>query len=97
MRRFLSHCVESTTSGRPEELNEYTIATTVFDRPKHFNPAEDPIVRVEARRLRRKLDEYYQSYGAGDPIVIQMPKGGYATMSDFREREAAWATNVLST
>jgi Tol biopolymer transport system component len=84
LRRFLSHCVESSTSGRPEDLKEYTIATTVFDRPKHFNPAEDPIVRVEARRLRKKLEEYYQTQGAGDPIVIQMPKGGYVTVFHFR-------------
>ena len=77
LRRFLTHCVEATLAGRIEDLKEYVIGVTAFDRPTHYNPAEDPIVRVEARRLRKKLDEYYQATGAKDLVVIQIPKGAY--------------------
>src|ERR1700753_2998135 len=73
LRRFLTHCVESTLAGRVEDLKEYAIAVVAFDRPKHYNPADDPIVGVEARRLRKKLDEYYLAQGANDPVVIQLP------------------------
>jgi len=88
LRRFLTHCVESTLSVRVEDLKEYTIALVAFDRPKHFNPADDPIVRVEARRLRRKLDEYYQTQGIADPVVIQLPKGGYLPTFECRQPPA---------
>src|SRR5690349_21826765 len=84
LRRFLTHCVESTLAGRVEDLKEYTIAVVAFDRPKHHNPADDPIVRVEARRLRKKLDEYYLTHGLNDPVVIQLPKGGYLPAFEFR-------------
>src|SRR4051812_30527254 len=84
LRRFLTHCVDAALSGRVEDLKEYTIGIAAFDRPKHYNPADDPIVRVEARRLRKKLDEYYQSSGVGDPIVIDLPKGGYLPVFQFR-------------
>jgi hypothetical protein len=55
-----------------------------FDRPTHYDPAADPIVRVEARRLRKKLDESYLTHGANDPVVIQLPKGGYLAAFQFR-------------
>src|SRR5262249_29167103 len=84
LRRFLSHCVEATLGGRPEDLKEYIIGVTAFDRPTHYNPAEDPIVRVEARRLRNKLDEVYQGQGLNDPVVIQLPKGAYLPAFEIR-------------
>lgn len=87
LRRFLTHCVETALGGRLEDLKEYTIGVVAFDRPSHYNPAEDPIVRVEARRLRKKLDEYYQTIGAADPVVIQLPKGGYLPVFEFRETD----------
>src|SRR5690348_8836109 len=77
LRRFLTHCVEATLCERPEDLKEYVIGVAVFDRPAHYNPAEDPIVRVEARRLRKKLDEYYATPGTKDAVVIRLPKGAY--------------------
>src|SRR5262249_11491956 len=52
LRRFLRFCVEQTIAGRTNNLREYNIAREVFDRPVSYNPASDPIVRVEARRLR---------------------------------------------
>lgn len=84
LRRFLTHCVEAALAGRIEDVKEYTIGVAVFDRPVHYSPAEDPIVRVEARRLRKKIDEYYVVHGASDPVLIQLPKGGYLPVFEFR-------------
>jgi Tol biopolymer transport system component len=89
LRRFLTHCVDAALEGRADDLKEYIIGVAAFDRPVHYNPAEDPIVRVEARRLRRKLDEYYQSYGAADAIVIHLPKGGYLPAFELRKSPPA--------
>jgi hypothetical protein len=87
LRRFLTHCVEAELSGRVDDLKQYAIGVVAFDRPKHYNHAEDPIVRVEARRLRKKLDEYYQTLGSADPVVIDVPKGGYLPVFTKRRRE----------
>src|SRR2546430_1626095 len=78
MQRFLEFIVEETLAGRADQLGEYGIGTAVFDRGPDFEPAVDPIVRKDARRLRLKLLEYYQlqSPPAGH-VIIDIPKGGY--------------------
>ncbi|MGE0022441.1 MAG: hypothetical protein AB7S70_02290 [Hyphomicrobium sp.] len=76
-QRFLTYVVEETLAGRGDRLKGYTIALEVFDRPKTFDAAVDPVVRIEAGRLRDKLREYYDSAGRRDPIVIELPKGTY--------------------
>ena len=78
MRRFLSFSVSETLAGRGELLKEYTVGVAVFDRPPAFDPVAEPIVRVEARRLRAKLEEYYRGPGLHDRILIEIPKGAYA-------------------
>jgi hypothetical protein len=77
MRRFLSFVVEQSLAGRADRLKEYTIAIEVFGRGESFDPRIDAIVRVEARRLRGKLDEYYSSEGRGHSLRIRVPCGGY--------------------
>ncbi|WP_377846164.1 hypothetical protein [Bosea sp. UC22_33] len=74
---FLSFVVERTVEGRAAELKGYTIAVEGLGRPADFNPQLDPIVRVEAGRLRRALAQYYTGDGRGDPVQISMPVGGY--------------------
>lgn len=74
---FLSFVVERTVEGRAAELKGYTIAVEGLGRPADFNPQLDPIVRVEAGRLRRALAQYYAADGRGDPVQISMPVGGY--------------------
>lgn len=74
---FLRYVVESTLAGRAEEIKGYTIAVEALGRPPSFDPQSDPIVRVEATRLRRALERYYATAGADDPLVIDIPKGGY--------------------
>ncbi|MBL8294994.1 MAG: tetratricopeptide repeat protein [Bryobacterales bacterium] len=78
MRRFLELVVEETLRGRGESLKEYPIGIAVFDRPANFDPSADPIVRVEARRLRAKLENFYAGAGHGDDVIIEIPKGQYA-------------------
>jgi tetratricopeptide (TPR) repeat protein len=74
---FLSFIVGRTIEGRADELKGYTIAVEGLGRPAGFNPQLDPIVRVEAGRLRRALAQYYAGDGHGDAVRISIPVGGY--------------------
>lgn len=76
MRQFLELVVENSLTGNTP-LKETMIGIRVFGRAPDYDSSLDPIVRVEARRLRQKLQHYYESEGAGDPVVIGLPKGGY--------------------
>lgn len=76
--RLLTYLVDGTLDGKPGSLKEYAIAVEVLGRPSDFDPATDTIVRVHARRLRRRLEEYYAGDGAADPVRIWLPKGHYA-------------------
>jgi hypothetical protein len=73
LRYLATHAL--TNPGLP--LKEYEIATQVFHRPADFDPQLDSTIRVQAGRLRLKLAEYYGSEGAADPILVDLPKGGY--------------------
>src|SRR5215475_9509281 len=64
LRRFLQFTVERTVRGDVWQLREHVIAREVFDRPPGFDPRVESIVRVEAKRLRRKLAEYYSAFGS---------------------------------
>ena len=78
MSRFLRYAVECFLSGRITELKEYSIGVEVFDRKPDYDPRVDPVVRVEARRLRNKLAEYYERSAESGELVISLPKGSYA-------------------
>ena len=82
-QRFLEYIVNETLAGRGERLKGYNIALEVFDRAETFDPNVDPIVRIEAARLRDKLREYYEADGQGDPIRIELPKGTYTPHIEF--------------
>src|SRR5688500_14338259 len=77
LSRFLRFVVERTLDGEGDQLKEYRLGTEVFDRPSDYDPRLDSIVRVEARRLRSKLAEYYEGPGRADPIAIRVDKGSY--------------------
>jgi len=89
MSRFLEFVVERTLAGRSEELKEYVIGGEVFDRQDSFDPRVDPIVRVEARRLRAKLKAYYESAGCGDELIFKLPTGSYAPAMEWRGAQPA--------
>src|SRR5689334_2097377 len=77
LRRLLSYLVEETIEGRAGALKEYSIGVEVFDRGESFDPRADTIVRVQARRLRSKLEQYYAAEGFADGIAIHLPTGSY--------------------
>ena len=84
---FLKFVVEETLAGRGEQLKEYTIAIEVFGRDESFDPQTNTIVRVEAGRLRRRIERYYLTEGYDDPVRIDLPKGSYVPL--FRETRPA--------
>jgi len=88
-RKFLSYVVEETFAGRADRLKGFTIGQAVFDRGDDFDAQSDPVVRLEARRLRRDLDGYYAGTGAKDPVRISIPKGGYVPQFAYQHAPAA--------
>jgi len=87
LKRFLSFIVEEAAAGRGDQLKEYVIGVHVFDKEPQFDPRTDPIVRVQARRLRARLVRYYREEGNADDVTIELPKGGYAPV--FKRRDDA--------
>ena len=85
LKRFLKFIVLEAVAGRRHELKEYVIGVQVFGKEDAFDPRTDPIVRVQARRLRAKLVRYYREEGRADETMIELPKGGYAPV--FKQRD----------
>lgn len=86
--RFLRFSVEESLAGKDGRLKEQIIGMEVFDRKSDYDPRIDPIVRVEARRLRAKLKAYYASAGRADSILIGLPKGAYLPFFKMRSASA---------
>ena len=86
---FLRFVVAETLAGGAERLKGYTIAVSVFGRPPDFDAQADPLVRVEALRLRQRLTEYYSGEGAADRVKIELPRGGYAVKAVYAGSEPA--------
>lgn len=78
LKRFISFIVEETLAGRGSQLKEFLLGMEVFGKDARFDPRTDPLVRVQARRLRVRLSRYYADEGQEDEILIELPKGGYA-------------------
>src|SRR6478672_12901717 len=87
-QRFLEYLVNEALAGRGERLKAYNVALEVFERPETFDPITDPLVRIEAARLRDRLREYYGTDGQSDPIHIDLPKGTYTPQIEFRHEDA---------
>ena len=94
--RFLRFTVEETLEGRGEEINEYKIGLEVFDRNESYDPRIDPIVRVEAGRLRSKLREFYSTDGVNDRILIKIQKGSYVPVFEEPDLSNSTGARVLS-
>ncbi len=84
MSRFLRFLADRHLQGEGDQLKESVIAVEVFGRKSDHDPLKDSIVRTEAGRLRGRLAEYYVSQGTADPVVIELPKGGYTPAFRFR-------------
>src|SRR3954466_7538701 len=90
LKRFLRFVALEALQGRGDQLKEYVIGVQVFDKNASFDPRADPIVRVQARRLRARLERYYHEEGSTDAVVIELPKGGYAPV--FKNRDSVGAS-----
>src|SRR5712692_5979702 len=77
LREFLLFVTSRALTGRLSEINEVEIGRTVLGRRAAFNPQEDNIVRVQARHLRAKLDDYFRTEGKDEPQILTIPKGTY--------------------
>src|SRR5689334_3824880 len=84
LSRFLRFVVEEELAGRGGEIKESLIALEVFGRKPDYNPKQDPVVRIEAGKLRARLAEYYTSEGSTDAWIIDLPKGGYTPVFHAR-------------
>jgi hypothetical protein len=85
LRAFLAYICDHALAGKTEDVPESEIAVNVLHRRGDFNPTEDNIVRVQARQLRRKLQEYFENEGAGEELILTIPKGQY--LPEFSPRE----------
>jgi hypothetical protein len=75
--RLLKFLWEKSRSGEADGLKEYSIGLDAFGKPPSYDPRKDSIVRVQVKRLRKKLSEYYRSEGADDLIGAYLPNGGF--------------------
>jgi TolB-like protein/Flp pilus assembly protein TadD len=103
--RFL---VQEAIRGNSAQLKEYALAVSVFDKRESFDPRFDPIVRVEAGRLRTRLKHYYDTEGSDDEMLIELPKGSYVpnflrrtpksieTKKAFEQKPPAHAENSIA-
>ena len=85
---FLRFVVGKTLAGEGGQLKGYTIAIHVFGRSADFDAKSDPLVRVEALRLRQRLTEYYAGEGAEERVRLELPRGGYALKASFASPQA---------
>jgi hypothetical protein len=77
LTQFLSYVCERTLTDRADEINEQKIGEQVFERPPGYDPGQDNIVRVQASRVRQRLETYFKEEGAGEELRVIIPKGGY--------------------
>src|ERR1019366_9358401 len=84
-RKLLQYLAEKSIKGKADRLKEYTIGLEAFGKPPTYDPKHDSIVRLQVGRLRQKLAAYYQSEAAGDPVVVNLPKGAFKLLFESVE------------
>jgi hypothetical protein len=77
LRNLLAYLSEKAIEGTADGLKEYTIGLDALGKPASFDPRQESVVRMHTARLRQKLTEYYRTDGIGDPLIIDLPKGGF--------------------
>ena len=76
-RRLLSYLAEKSLAGEADDLKEYAIGLDAFGKPPSYDPRQESVVRMQVARLRQKLTDYYRTEGVDDPILVDLPKGGF--------------------
>ncbi len=77
LRRLLRFLADKTFSGEADDLKEYSVGLDALGKPSTYDPRTDSGVRLQASRLRQKLEEYYRNEGSHDPVVILLPRGRF--------------------
>lgn len=83
-RNLLNYLADKSLAGEAQNLKEYTVGLDVFGKPSSYDPRTESVVRMHVGRLRQKLAEYYRTEGVDDPIIVDLPKGGFALTFDAR-------------
>ena len=86
-RNLLNYLAEKSLSGTADSLKEYTVGLEVFAKPSSYDPRQESVVRMHVGRLRQKLAEYYRTDGADDPVIVDLPKGGFKVLFEARKIE----------
>ncbi|MCU1234739.1 MAG: hypothetical protein JWP63_2706 [Candidatus Solibacter sp.] len=97
LTQFLVYVCSSALAGHASEINESQVGVNVFGRPTGYSPTEDSIVRSHARLLRKRLDEYFDGEGRGEPYRIRIPKGGYVPHFEEQSSPLPPETSVVET
>jgi len=84
-RNLLHYLAEKSLSGTAGSLKEYTVGLDVFAKPASYDPRQESVVRMHVARLRQKLAEYYRTEGVDDPVIVDVPKGGFRVTFETRE------------
>src|SRR3984957_19013963 len=88
LRHLFAYLTEKSLDGAADGLKEYTIGLDALGKPASFDPRQESVVRMHTARLRQKLAEYYRTEGIDDPIVIDLPKGGFKITFEPRQQIA---------
>src|SRR4051812_2303969 len=83
-RNLFNYLAEKSLGGEAHNLKEYTVGLDVFGKPPSYDPRRESVVRMHVGRLRQKLAEYYRTEGVDDPIIVDLPKGGFALTFEMR-------------
>src|ERR1700733_5731855 len=84
LRNLLAYLSEKALTGTADSLKEYTIGLDALGKPESFDPRQESVVRMHTARLRQKLSEYYRTEGIDDPVIIDLPKGGFKITFESR-------------
>src|ERR1700723_2612083 len=84
-RNLLHYLAEKSLSGTADSLKEYTVGLDVFAKPASYDPRQESVVRMHVARLRQKLAEYYRTEGVDDPVIVDVPKGGFRVTFETRD------------
>src|ERR1700676_2630764 len=93
LRHLLSYLVDASLAGTADDLKEYTVAVDALGKPSSYDPRQESAVRMQVGRLRQKLAEYYRTEGIDDPVLLDLPKGGFTVV--FEPRKAPFEQIIL--
>jgi hypothetical protein len=88
LRHLFAYLADQSIAGTADSLKEYTIGLDALGKPASFDPRQESVVRMHTARLRQKLAEYYRTEGIDDPIVVDLPKGGFKITFEPRQQVA---------